>query len=121
MHQCSRVAKPMQCFNYLLRNLLQHEVPRASIHRESVGVQVTSCAEQTQSNYHVYVIAIGWLYVVTMIAVVSDSPLKGVIRFVFLGALPVGLLLWVKLMRYRAREAARAEAASDLNTTQTLD
>ena len=57
-----------------------------------------------------YVIAIGWLYVVVMIAAVSDSLLKGVIRFVFLGALPFGLLLWVKLIRYRAREAARVKA-----------
>ena len=64
-----------------------------------------------------YVIAIGWLYVVVMIAAVSDSLLKGVIRFVFLGALPVGLLLWVKLMRYRAREAERAQAAEDANGT----
>jgi len=52
-----------------------------------------------------------------MIAAVSDSLLKGVIRFVFLGALPVGLLLWVKLMRYRAREAERAQAAEDANGT----
>jgi len=63
----------------------------------------------------VYVIAIGWLYVVVMIAAVSDSLLKGVIRFVFLGALPVGLLLWVKLMRYRTRQAERAQAAEDAN------
>ena len=71
-----------------------------------------------------YVIAIGWLYVVVMIAAVSDSLLKGVIRFIFLGALPVGLLLWVKLMRYRSRQAERAEAAADTNTadvTRTPD
>jgi hypothetical protein len=74
-------------------------------------MQVTSNASQVLSTTNVYVIAIGWLYVVVMIAAVSDSLLKGVIRFVFLGALPVGLLLWVKLMRYRAREAERVQAA----------
>ena len=68
-----------------------------------------------------YVIAIGWLYVVMMIAAVSDSLLKGVIRFVFLGALPVGLLLWFKLMRYRAREAERAQAADASEVTRTPD
>lgn len=68
-----------------------------------------------------YVIAIGWLYVVVMIAAVSDSVLKGVIRFVFLGALPVGLLLWVKLMRYRAREAERAQATDGTNVTRAPD
>ena len=76
-----------------------------------------------------YVIAIGWLYVVTMIAAVSDSLLKGVIRFVLLGALPVGLLLWVKLMRFRARQAEQAErahtqagdGAHDTDVTRTPD
>lgn len=64
-----------------------------------------------------YIVAIGWLYVVMMMAAVSDSLLKGVIRFVFLGALPVGLLLWVKLMRYRTREAERAEAVEGVDDT----
>ena len=68
-----------------------------------------------------YVIAIGWLYVVMMMAAVSDSLLKGVIRFVFLGALPVGLLLWVKLMRYRAREAERAQAGEGSDLTRPAD
>lgn len=68
-----------------------------------------------------YVIAIGWLYVVVMIAAVSDSVLKGVIRFVFLGALPVGLLLWVKLMRYRARQTERAQATDGTNVTRAPD
>ncbi len=68
-----------------------------------------------------YVIAIGWLYVVVMIAAVSDSLLKGVVRFIFLGALPVGLLLWVKLMRYRARQASRAQTANDLDASKTPD
>ena len=68
-----------------------------------------------------YVIAIGWLYVVVMIAAVSDSLLKGIIRFVFLGALPVGLLLWFKLMRYRAREAERVQEADASEVTRTSD
>ncbi len=64
---------------------------------------------RTNAELKMYIVAIGWLYVVMMMAAVSDSLLKGVIRFVFLGALPVGLLLWVKLMRYRTREAERAQ------------
>ena len=67
---------------------------------------------KTRASNNVYVIAIGWLYVVIMIAAVSDSLLKGILRFVFLGALPVGLLLWVKLMRFRARQAELAEHAA---------
>jgi hypothetical protein len=56
------------------------------------------------------IIVIGWLYVVMMIAAVSDSLLKGIIRFIFLGALPVGLWLWIKLRQHRARVAMAAEA-----------
>ena len=55
------------------------------------------------------IVAIGWLYVVIMMAAVSDSLLKGIIRLLFLGVLPVGLLLWIKLRGYRARVAAAAE------------
>ena len=54
------------------------------------------------------IIVIGWLYVVMMIAAVSDTLLKGVIRFIFLGALPVGLWLWIKLKRHQTRVAAAA-------------
>ena len=91
-----------------------HELP--TIVRTS-ACQYHHAFHKRRATNNVYVIAIGWLYVVTMIAAVSDSLLKGVIRFVFLGALPVGLLLWVKLMRYRARQAERAQADNGVNRT----
>ena len=59
------------------------------------------------------IIAIGWLYVVLMIAAVSDSLLVGIVRVLFLGVLPVGLLLWIKLRGYRTRAAAAAEAQAE--------
>ena len=58
------------------------------------------------------IVAIGWLYVVMMIAAVSDTLLIGVLRLLFLGVLPVGLLLWIKLKSFRAR----AEAAQEENS-----
>ena len=58
-----------------------------------------------------YLIAIGWLYVVVMIAAVSDSVLKGVVRLLFLGLLPVGILVWMSVRRHRNRVVAAAEAA----------
>ena len=58
------------------------------------------------------IVAIGWLYVVMMMAAVSDTLLKGIIRLLFLGVLPVGLLLWLKLRGYRARAAAAKEDES---------
>jgi hypothetical protein len=59
------------------------------------------------------IVALGWLYVVMMIAAVSDSLLKGVIRLLFLGVLPVGLLLWIKLRQHRARAAVAAADAQN--------
>lgn len=56
-----------------------------------------------------YIIAIAWLYVVVMIAVVSDSILKAVIRLLFLGVLPVGLWLWMSVRRHRNRLAQAAD------------
>ena len=59
------------------------------------------------------IVAIGWLYVVMMMAAVSDTLLKGIIRLLFLGVLPVGLLLWLKLKGYRARAAVEEEDAQE--------
>ena len=63
------------------------------------------------------IVAIGWLYVVMMMAAVSDSLLKGIIRLLFLGVLPVGLLLWIKLRGYRSRATAAEEEKSDASET----
>jgi hypothetical protein len=59
------------------------------------------CALLVLYRSTVYIVLIAWLYVVIMIAIVSDSILKGVIRFLFLGALPTGLWLWMSLRRSR--------------------
>ena len=59
------------------------------------------------------IVAIGWLYVVLLIAAVSDTLLKGIIRLLFLGVLPVALLLWIKLRGYRARAEAAEERKTD--------
>lgn len=59
-----------------------------------------------------HVLVIGWLYVVVMISVVSDSVLKGIVRFVFLGVIPVGLWMWFTIQKRRRQlEAAQNEAA----------
>ena len=56
-----------------------------------------------------HIIAIAWLYVVVMIAAVSDSILKGVVRLLFLGVLPVGLMMWMSMRRHRNRMERDAE------------
>lgn len=42
-----------------------------------------------------YVVAIGWLYVVTLMAIAEASIVAGVLTFVFYGLLPVSLLFWL--------------------------
>ena len=66
-----------------------------------------------ESDPVMIIVAIGWLYVVMMIAAVSDTLLKGIIRVLFLGVLPVGLLLWMKLKGYRTRSQAADEEKSE--------
>lgn len=66
-----------------------------------------------------YIIAIAWVYVVVMIAVVSDSWLKGIVRFVFLGAIPIGMLIWLTVRRRRGRMAREAEAATQAEAAAT--
>lgn len=58
------------------------------------------------------IVAIAWLYVVVMIAAVSESLLIAIVRLLFLGVLPVGLLLWIKLRQHRARVAAMTDATA---------
>jgi hypothetical protein len=42
-----------------------------------------------------YIIAIGWAYVILMMAVTSGSLLKGLMVALFLGALPLWLFIYV--------------------------
>ena len=66
-----------------------------------------------------YLVAIGWLYVVVMMAVAEalstqGSVLGAVITFLFYGLLPVVLIIYIggTPHRRRARQAAAAAAAS---------
>jgi hypothetical protein len=65
---------------------------------------------------HMHVIIVGWIYVVFMIAVVSDSLVKGFIRFFFLGVIPVGLWMWMSWRKNsRARVAHESEENAERN------
>jgi type VI protein secretion system component VasK len=70
--------------------------------------------------FGMHVVVIAWLYVVVMISVVSDSVLKGVVRFIFLGAIPVGLWMWMTIRR-RQREQAMAQEPSSEDTDLRID
>lgn len=58
-----------------------------------------------------YLIAIAWLYVALLAAVAEDSVVAGALTFVFYGAAPLALVLWLlgspaRRQRRQAREQA---------------
>ena len=75
------------------------------------GTEVTSTVANSPFRL-MHIIAIAWLYVVVMIAAVSDSILKGVVRLLFLGVLPVGLMMWMSMRRHRNRMERDAEQSA---------
>lgn len=59
-----------------------------------------------------YIVAIGWAYVVMMMSIAEDSAVAGVMTFLLYGAVPVTLILYVggAGARKRRRAAAQAQA-----------
>lgn len=51
-----------------------------------------------------YLILIGWLYVVLMLAVAQDSLVRTGIIVFFLGVLPTWLILWIVHRRHLRRQ-----------------
>lgn len=50
-----------------------------------------------------YIIVLGWLYVITILAAAMDNGWLGLMIFVFFGLLPLGLSLWVLQKKRRAQ------------------
>lgn len=48
-----------------------------------------------------YIIAIAWLYVVTLMAATEKTITAGLLTFVFYGLLPCALFLWVLGVKHR--------------------
>ncbi|HMM55225.1 MAG TPA: hypothetical protein PKC23_09445 [Candidatus Desulfobacillus sp.] len=66
-----------------------------------------------------YVVAIGWLWVVLMMALTESSLTAGLLTFFFYGLAPLALFLWLAGTPQRRRAAARKRAAS--SDRQALD
>jgi hypothetical protein len=54
--------------------------------------------------FDMYLILIGWLYVVLMLAVAQDSLVRTGIIVFFLGVLPTWLILWIVRRRHLRRQ-----------------
>ena len=60
-----------------------------------------------------YIVAIGWLFVITMMAITATSFLSGAVTLLCWGVLPLGLLLWIAGTPQRRRRAASRDAADE--------
>ena len=64
-----------------------------------------------------HIAAVGWIYVVLMMAITEDSVIAGIMTFLFYGVLPVSLILYVtgsgNRRRRRAQEQAEQQAKKD--------
>ena len=57
-----------------------------------------------------YIVAIGWAYVILMMAITSNSLVKGLMVVFFLGVLPIGLFIYVA---DSSRRRSMADQSSD--------
>jgi biotin transporter BioY len=64
-----------------------------------------------------YIVAIGWLYVVVLMALSETNFISGMVTFLLFGALPIGMLIIVrngsKRSRRLRREAIRQATSSE--------
>lgn len=60
-------------------------------------------------NSNMYIIAIAWLYVTLLMALTETSIIAGLLTFIFYGALPLTLVLWLLGTPSRRRRARQAE------------
>ncbi|MCZ4305330.1 hypothetical protein O4G98_11340 [Zoogloeaceae bacterium G21618-S1] len=65
-----------------------------------------------------YIIAIAWLYVALMAAISDTTVVGGVLTFVFMGALPMSLFLWLFGTPARRRKLREKSDHIDSETRQ---
>ena len=64
-----------------------------------------------------FIVAIGWMYVVLMMSISEDTPVAGIMTFILYGLLPVALLLYIsgggKRKRRRIAQEQRQAALKE--------
>ncbi len=60
-----------------------------------------------------YIVAIGWFFVIIMMAITATSFLSGVVMLICYGILPLGLFLWIVGTPQRRRRAASRDAVDE--------
>jgi hypothetical protein len=59
-----------------------------------------------------HIAAVGWIYVVLMMAITEDSVVAGIMTFLFYGVLPVAIIMYLAGTGNRKRRLAQEQAAS---------
>lgn len=67
----------------------------------------------TSYNVPMYIIAIGWMWVVLLMAITESSIVAGILTFTFYGLLPCSLLMWLLATPARRKRLKEKEAASE--------
>lgn len=71
-----------------------------------------------------YIVVIGWMYVVLMMSIAEDSVVAGIMTFLLYGVLPLAIILYLSGGRQRSRNRALAKkqsSDSNANSTNQLD
>ena len=70
-----------------------------------------------------YIIAIAWIYVVTLMAATEKTIAAGLLTFIFYGLLPCALLLWILGVNHRRfkkhQKSLLEEEVSDQDSADT--
>ncbi|HRP95197.1 MAG TPA: hypothetical protein PL143_03015 [Rhodocyclaceae bacterium] len=68
-----------------------------------------------------YLIAIAWIYVVLLVSLADTTVVGGVLTFLFAGAGPLALFLWLFGTPQRRRNAARRSPSGTTSTNDRTD
>lgn len=68
-----------------------------------------------------HIVAIGWLYVVLMMALTENSLTASVLSIIFYGLAPLGLLLWLLGTPERRRRSAREAVDEEVDKVDRAD
>lgn len=68
-----------------------------------------------------YLVLIGWLYVVLMFAVAQESLIRSGFVLFFLGVLPTWLLMWLTVRRRRLKAQLAREAEEEARAKKVAD
>jgi hypothetical protein len=60
-----------------------------------------------------YIIAIGWMWVVLLMAITESSIVAGILTFTFYGLLPCSLLMWLLATPSRRKRLRETHPASE--------